>query len=198
MTRLVLASGSPTRRRLLEAAGLTPVVETAPVDETQALLTLKDNGADAATAACELARLKAAGVAKRHPDALVIGADQILEHGGEWLEKPGSRAAARSQLAGLRGETHRLVSGVAVLRGEKQLWRHADSAELHMRRFDDAYLDRYLDTAGEAVLGCVGAYQLEGLGAQLFETVRGDFFTVLGLPLLPLLGFLRGQGVEAP
>lgn len=198
MTRLVLASGSATRRRLLEAAGLRPEVDTAPVDETRALLGLRGDGADAATAACTLARLKAAPVAARHPDALVIGADQILEHRGLWLEKPLDRAAARAQLAGLRGEEHHLVSGVVVMRGAAELWRHADTAALRMRAFDDATLDRYLDAAGPGVLSSVGAYHLEGLGVQLFEAVRGDFFTVLGLPLLPLLAFLRGQGVEAP
>ncbi len=198
MTGLVLASGSVTRRGLLEAAGLRPVGETAAVDETRALIALRADGADAGAAACTLARLKAEPVALRHPGSLVIGADQILEHRGLWLEKPGDRAAARAQLAGLRGDEHRLVSGVVVMQGRAELWRHADTATLRMRAFDDRYLERYLDAAGDAVLSSVGAYHLEGLGAQLFEAVRGDFFTVLGLPLLPLLGFLRSQGLETP
>lgn len=197
MTALILASGSPTRRRMLEAAGLAFTAETAAVDEASARLALAAGGADAAGAAVELARLKAAAVSARHPEALVIGADQILEHRGLWLEKPASRNAARAQLAGLRGDSHRLVSAAVVVRAGREEWRHVEAADLTMWDFDDDFLDRYLARAGDAVLGSVGAYQLEGLGAQLFETVRGDFFTVLGLPLLPLLGFLRRSG-EAP
>ena len=142
-----------------------------------------------------LAELKAQRVTRRHPGALVIGADQMLECEGTWFDKPADRAAARAQLEALSGRVHRLVTcAVVVLDGER-LWHRTESATMTMRRLSPEFLDRYLDTAGNEVLSSVGAYQLEGLGAQLFARVEGDFFTVLGLPLLPLLDFLRVRGV---
>lgn len=191
---LVLASASPTRRRMLERAGVGFSVDVEAVDEGAARLALMADGASAAQAATELARLKARPVSRRQPGALVVGADQILEHRGLWLEKPHDRMAARVQLAGLRGDTHRLVSAVVVFRDGAELWHHADAATLEMHGFSDAFLDRYLDAAGDAVLASVGAYQLEALGAQLFDAIAGDHFTILGLPLLPLLAFLRAEG----
>lgn len=191
---IILASGSLARRRMLASAGVTFEISVADIDEAAARVALAANGSSAEAAAKELARLKAATVSEENPGALVIGADQILEHREMWLEKPGDRSAAAAQLVGLRGDVHRLVSAAVVLHNGRELWHCADSAELRMRDFSDAFLASYLDSAGQDILGSVGAYQLEGLGAQLFSAVRGDFFTILGLPLLPLLDFLREKG----
>ena len=132
---------------------------------------------------------------RRHPGALVIGADQMLDCEGVWFDKPTGRDGAREQLKALRGRTHRLVSCAVIVRDGERIWHQIDRARLTMRNFSDAFLDEYLDSAGDDVLHSVGAYQLEGLGAQLFHRVDGDFFTILGLPLLPVLGFLRVHGV---
>ncbi len=143
-----------------------------------------------------LAELKARSAGGRAPaGSLVLGADQILELDGVWLEKPADRAAARAQLASLRGRTHRLVSAVVAVKDGARIWHAVDRAELTVRPFSDAFLDAYLDRCGESVLGSVGAYRIEGEGAQLMARIRGDHFTILGLPLLPLLAFLREQGV---
>jgi len=187
---IVLASGSATRRQLLERAGLDFIVDTAPVDEAA----VKRAFTDPVLAAEALAELKAVRVSPRHPGALVIGADQMLDCDGAWFDKPDDAAAARLQLATLRGHRHRLTSAVAVIQDGRCLWRHTEAADLTMRPFSDAFLESYLAAAGPAVLGAVGAYHLEGLGAQLFSAVIGDYFTILGLPLLPLLGFLRDHG----
>nr|WP_184436963.1 Maf family protein [Roseospira goensis] len=197
---LVLASGSATRRSLLEAAGVPlAAIETPAVDEAAVRESLRADGADAARAAETLAELKAMRVARRHPGALVLGADQILETGdrgpSDWLEKPADRAAAEAQLRHLRGTTHRLVSVAVLVRDGTRIWHAADTARLTMRPFSDAFLACYLDAMGDAVSHSVGGYQLEGLGAHLFARVTGDVFTILGLPLLPLLEMLRAHGV---
>ncbi|SMH55714.1 Maf family protein [Azospirillum agricola] len=195
---LVLASGSRTRAAMLERAGLTAILDKPLVDEEEVKLAGRAEGVPADAVAEALAELKAQRVTRRHPRALVIGADQMLECEGVWFDKPADRAAARDQLLALRGKTHQLVSCAVVVRDGERLWHKIDRAKLTMRRFSDAFLDEYLDRAGDDVLHSVGAYQLEGLGAQLFQRVDGDFFTILGLPLLPLLGFLRvhGAGTE--
>lgn len=195
MTPVILASASAARRYMLAAAGVAFSVETVAVDEPVLRDALKRAGTTTSEAAVALAAAKAATVSHRHPAALVLGADQILEHDGAWLEKPSDRDAARDQLRSLRGRSHRLVSAVTALQAGEFLWHAVDTAELDMRAFSDAFLTAYLDQAGDAVTASVGAYQLEGLGAQLFTAVRGDFFTVLGMPLLPLLDFLRHRGV---
>ena len=195
VTPVILASGSAVRARLLSEAGVAFRRVVAPVDETELKVTLKAEGATAAMAAETLAELKAQRVSRRHPDALVIGADQILECDGEWFDKPADAAAARAALGRLRGRSHVLRSAVAVVRGGDRLWHHNDHATLLMRPFSDAFLDGYLAAVGSAALRSVGAYQLEGLGAQLFQRIDGDYFTILGLPLLPLLDFLRNHGV---
>lgn len=192
---VVLASASRTRAALLQNAGIACLAEAATIDEDELKLSLRREGVSAAKAAETLAELKAVKVSRRHPDALVIGADQLLECGREWFDKPADLGRARTHLAALRGKSHDLISAVVVVREGTRLWHHVDRARLHMRAFSDAFLDEYLSKAGTAACESVGAYQLEGLGAQLFSRVEGDYFTVLGLPLLPLLDFLRNHGV---
>lgn len=191
---IILASGSATRRAMLEQAGVTFMVDTAPVDEQAVKDAMRIETDNPARVAEVLAELKATRVAARHPGTIVIGADQMLECERVWFDKPADRAAARAQLQALRDKTHRLVSAVVAVRDGQKLWHHTEQAQLSMRRFSDAFLDHYLDRAGAAVLSSVGAYQLEGLGAQLFRMVDGDHFTILGLPLLALLDFLRENG----
>ena len=189
---LVLASTSRIRRQLLEHAGLAIKVTKPQVDESvlkKRMATLPPE-----KLALELASAKALSIAPADADEIVIGADQVLAMLGGHLDKPPTIAAARDQLLGLRGKTHRLVSAVACARNAAIAWSHVATAELDMRNFSDAYLDAYLQQVGSEAIRSVGAYQLEGLGAQLFDAVRGDYFTILGLPLLPLLEFLRQAG----
>lgn len=193
---VILASGSHARAQLLTAAGVPFTAVPALVDEAGLRDALRAEGARTEEAALALAEMKAAHVAARAPEAaIVLGSDQILDLDGDWLEKPADRAAAKAQLGRLRGRRHRLVSAVVAFRGGSRVWHGVDGATLTLRPFGDAFLELYLDAAGEAVLGCVGAYQLEGLGAQLMARVEGAQATVLGMPLLPLLQFLRDQGV---
>jgi len=193
--RLVLASGSPTRRRLLAEAGLRFEVAPAAVDEAEVKQSLAAEGASAAQAAETLAELKALAVSRSRPGSLVIGADQLLDCEGRWFDKPADHAAAAAQLRFLSGRRHSLRTAVCLLRDGTRLWHHNASATLTLRPLSEDFLEAYLDAAGAEVLGSVGAYRLEGHGAQLFSRVEGDFFTVLGLPLLPLLEILRAQGV---
>jgi len=191
---IILASGSATRRAMLESAGVDFVVDTSPVDEAAIKAAMREETGNPARVAEVLAELKATRVSARHPGAIVIGADQMLDCDGAWFDKPDSVDSARDQLAALRAKTHRLTSSVVAVRDGKRLWHHTDQAKLTMRRFSDSFLDAYMQKAGAAVLSSVGAYQLEGLGAQLFMLVEGDHFTILGLPLLALLDFLRENG----
>ncbi|KAA0580260.1 septum formation protein Maf [Azospirillum sp. B21] len=192
---LVLASGSRTRAAMLEQAGVSAILDKPLIDEDEVKAAGRAEGVPADAVAEALAELKAQRITRRHPGALVVGADQMLECEGRWFDKPADRAAARAQLLDLRGKTHRLVSCAVVVRNGERMWHKVDSARLTMRNFTEDFLDDYLDRVGDDVLHSVGAYQLEGLGAQLFQRVEGDFFTILGLPLLPLLGFLRVHGV---
>ncbi|HNB28112.1 MAG TPA: nucleoside triphosphate pyrophosphatase, partial [Alphaproteobacteria bacterium] len=152
-------------------------------------------GAAVDRAAEVLAEMKAKRVATRFPGRLVLGCDQMLECEGVWLDKARNRDHAREQLQMLRGRPHHLVTSAVLVRDEQRLWHHTERAELRFRDFSDHFLEEYLDAAGDAILSSVGAYQLEGLGAQLFERVEGDFFTILGLPLLPVLAILREHGL---
>lgn len=196
--RLVLASKSPTRAGLLRAAGLAFDIDAAAVDEAEVKDALKATGAEEAGAAESLAELKARRVAARHGDALVIGADQILTDGTRWFDKPVDRADARAQLMALAGRRHEIVTAACVVRDGVRLWHHVERARLVMRALAPATIERYLDGVGAAALASPGAYQVEGPGLQLFAEVGGDHPGVLGLPLLPLLGFLRGHGIGLP
>jgi septum formation protein len=188
---LVLASRSAARAVLLTAAGIA--VEVLPADIDERGIEAKAAAQDAGGAAALLAREKARAVAAQRPGRLVLGADQTLALGARRFSKPADRAAAEEQLHALRGKTHALHSALALMRDGEVLFEHADTARLTMRSFSDKFLAQYLDAAGDAVTASVGGYQLEKPGIQLFERVEGDYFTILGLPLLPLLDFLRRE-----
>jgi septum formation protein len=194
---LVLASASAARAELLRRAGVSFTVTPAAVEEAEIKAAFRAERLAVAECANALAEAKALRVARRHPDALVIGADQMLVCDDAWFDKPADRAAARAQLVALRGKRHELISAVCVVRGGERLWHFVDRSALVMRDFSDAFLDTYLDAAGADVLGSVGAYRLEALGVQLFARIEGGYFAILGLPLLPLLDFLRGHGIVA-
>lgn len=191
--RLILASGSAARREMLAQAGVPFAVQVADVDEEA----LKTPGVDPVELALELARAKALAVSRHDADAWVLGADQTLSFDGGLVSKAPTLEAARARLSAMRGRAHQLHSGAALARNGQVVWSGADTADLRMRDFSDAFLDHYLAVEGEALLACVGAYRLEGLGAQLFDRVDGDYFTVLGLPLWPVLAELRRAGVIA-
>ena len=190
---LILASGSRTRRAMLEAAGVRFTVVPADLDEAAFRTGLRDGrpDADGATVAEALARAKAEAVSRRHPDAVVIGADQVLTLGTDIVEKAPTVEKVREQILRLRGRVHELHSAAAIAIGGTARWSHTDTATLAMRRFSVTFLDRYLAAVGDRACDSVGGYQLEGLGIQLFEEIDGDFFTILGLPLLALLEELR-------
>jgi septum formation protein len=192
---LVLASRSRARQMLLAAAGIPVEVRPADLDERglEAAAGSRLPGAIAAL----LAREKAAAVAKLHPGRLTLGADQTLALEAKRFAKPADRAAARAQLQALRGQTHELHSALAFVENGKILFEYAGVARLTMRALSDAFLESYLDAVGSAATESVGAYQIEGLGAQLFERVDGDYFTILGLPLMEPLAFLRQRGYLA-
>ena len=189
--RLILASASLTRRRMLEAAGLSFTAIASDVDEENVKRAARAEGARAAETAFLLAEMKAQKVAARNPRALVVGADQILVCENIWFDKPGNLQGARTQLKALRGRVHDLETAVVCYRGGARQWFHVSRPRLTMRGFSDAFLETYLAAERDEILGNVGAYRLEGRGAQLFEQIEGDFFSVLGLPLLPLLSYLR-------
>ena len=190
---LILASQSPARQALLANAGIAFEAIPAELDEREIQL------ASALSAPGEIATLlardKALVVSEKHPDRYVVGADQTLILGQRLFSKPAGRAQAAAQLRALEGQSHELHSAVAVVRDDEVLFEHVAIARMTMRSLDDAAISAYLDAAGEAVTTSVGAYQLEGLGVHLFERIEGDHFTILGLPLLPLLKFLRSQGL---
>jgi septum formation protein len=188
---LVLASKSTARLALLAAAGIA--VEVLPADIDERGIEASAPAQDAGAAAAMLAREKARAVAAQRPGRLVLGADQTLALGARRFSKPADRAAAEEQLRSLRGKTHALHSALTLMRDGEVLFEHADTARLTMRNFSDKFLREYLDAAGETVTASVGGYQLEKPGIQLFERIEGDYFTILGLPLLPLLDFLRRE-----
>jgi len=191
MSMLILASRSETRKALLAGAGLYFAAVAPPVDERELEMGLLEAGTSPSDLARHLAITKAGKVAMAQPDDVVIGADQVLAFNGVLFHKPQTHAEAAAQLDRLRGRTHALHSGIALaVRGEV-IWSVVETAQLIMRDFSAAERDAVLALEGEAVLGSVGAYRLEGPSVRLFETIEGDYFTILGLPLLPLLAALR-------
>lgn len=193
--RLILASGSQARREMLEAAGVPFVIQIAGVNED--LVKAGHDLGDAVGLARELACVKALAVSRHDGDAWVLGADQTLSFDGGLVSKATSLTEARARLAAMRGRMHQLHSAAALARSGQIVWSGVGTATLLMRHFSDDFLEAYLAAEGEQLLACVGSYRLEGRGAQLFETVDGDHFTVLGLPLWPVLAELRRAGVLA-
>lgn len=191
--KLILASGSRTRLMLLQAAGLSVAVQPAAIDEDAVKQQARAEAMPPDAAALRLAGLKAVDV--DDPDAVVIGADQILVCDGHWFDKPVDAAAARMHLQALRGRRHVLLTAVVCRQGGHTVWHHVAAPALRMRSVSDRFIDAYLALEGEHVLSSVGAYRLEGLGQQLFEDVDGEHAAILGLPMLALLEFLRGHGV---
>lgn len=194
---LILASTSKARYAMLRSAGLAFSVQDPMVDEAALMGKLKDSFAPPELIATALAQAKALAVTHRHPDHLVIGADQVLYDQGKIFSKAASAEEAAANLRRLQGRTHELISAVCVSQQKKVVWSHVERAKLTMRPLDDAAIADYCRLAGDALTRSVGGYELEGLGSWLFERIEGDFFTILGLPLLPLQHFLRTQGYGA-
>lgn len=191
---LILASGSQIRLRLLRAAGLQVTAQPAAVDEASLRAALAADSASPRGIADALAEMKAARVAQKHPQALVLGCDQVLEFQGGVLSKPETRAAARAQIAALAGQTHLLLSALVLYDAGRPVWRHLGEARLTMRPVSPAWLEGYLDRTWPGISTSVGGYKLEEEGIRLFSAIEGDYFTILGLPLLPLLSQLALRG----
>jgi septum formation protein len=192
---VVLASGSATRQKMLQSAGVPFEIDRPDVDEAALKAECRAKGLTVVETAEVLALAKAKQIAPRHPGKIILAGDQMLECGDAWFDKPSDRAAAARQLLKLSGRTHRLHSATIALRDGIVIWRNADVAELTVRPFTSDFLEAYLDTVGDAILSSVGGYQVEGVGIQLFSVIRGSHFTILGMALLPLLAFLRDEGV---
>lgn len=191
MSLLVLASGSSSRARMLNAAGVAFLKDPADIDEAA----LTRPGEEARAVAARLAEAKALAVSARHPGALILGGDSVLAFGAELIGKSRDAAAAKALLTRLSGQVHRIVSAAALSRDGQIVWSCVGEGRLTMRPLSSAFLDAYLATEAPAVLASVGCYHLEGRGAQLFARIEGDYFSILGLPLLELLAALREQGV---
>lgn len=196
--RLILASQSLSRRALLEGAGVTFEAMPAAVDESAIKESALAEGHTPTDTAILLADAKAARISRRYPEATVIGADQMLVCEGEWFDKPEDLAAARRHLERLRNRAHELITAVVVWRNGQRAWHHLSTPRLAMRDFSNAFLDDYLAREGAYVTQSVGAYRLEGMGIQLMRDIRGEHTAILGLPLLPLLAYLRDSGVIRP
>ena len=191
---LVLASSSPFRRQLMENAGLQFLAQAADIDERAIEAPLEAAGASPDEVALELARAKALDVSYKNPAKLVIGSDQTMSLGSRVYHKPKDRGAAKDHLLSLSGKTHRLNSAVAFARDGQVIWEHVAHADMTVRPLTDEFVERHLARVGDKALKSVGAYQLEGEGIQLFEKIDGDYFTIIGLPLLAVLGELRRLG----
>ena len=194
--KVILASASYTRRTLLEAAGVPHIVEPSRVDEDELKISLRTEGASAVDIAEVLAEAKAMYVSRKHPDAMVVGCDQVLAFGRETLDKPINRKDALMQLRRLRGHHHELITYAVIVRGGNRIWQAVDRARLIVRAdASDEFLDAYLDAAGDDAFNGPGGYRVESLGAQLFSTIDGSHYTILGLPLIALLDYLRANGI---
>ncbi len=191
---LVLASSSPFRRLLLENAGLEFSTRPASIDEREIESRLTERNALPDEVAVELAMAKALDVADHFPGAFIIGSDQTMSLGSRVYHKPVSLDDARNTLRSLSGQTHHLNSGVAIARDGKVIWKTVAKAAMTVRPLSDDFIESYLESVGDAVMSSVGGYQLEGRGIRLFDTIEGDYFTILGLPMLPLLKALRELG----
>lgn len=196
MTELVLASASRFRAGLLRGAGLEFETVVSGVDEDEVKLALEADGASAADVAETLAELKAVQVSHRRPGAIVIGADQMLECDGRRFDKPRTMEEAEEHIRAFSGKTHHLLTAVVVARGGQRLWHLMEPVEMVVRELSDEDIKLYMARVGQDALETVGAYNFEGVGANLFSEIKGDYFTILGLPLLPLLGFLREHGLS--
>jgi septum formation protein len=194
--KLVLASGSSSRAQILRDAGVTFAIHPADIDEDAVKHEMRNAGAQAI--AEKLAELKSLQISTQFPQDLVLGADQVLALDNEIFSKAETLDAAAAQLRRMRGKCHQLVGALVLARDGKPVWRHTEISKLWVRAFSEEFLKDYLKTEGKALLGSVGCYRLEGMGAQLFERVEGDYFSILGLSLLPLLGALRDHGVLEP
>lgn len=194
MRPIVLASTSSIRATLLRNAGVQITTHSARVDEDTIRAALQAEGATPRDIADTLAEMKAERIAARHPDALVIGADQVLDYRGQAFGKPADTGELRQQLQTLRGQTHQLLSAAVVFEEGRPVWRHVGLARLAMRDFSDDWLNGYLDRNAADLLDSVGGYKLESEGVRLFSRIEGDYFTILGLPLLPLLEWLSVRG----
>lgn len=192
-TSLVLASKSAIRRQILDGVGVEYNVRTANTDEHALKKKFLASGAPLQDLPAVLATAKAMDI-RAKPDEILIGADQIMEMDGRLFDKPANMVEARQRLLDMRGKEHRLIGSVVTVREGEKLWQHTSTTRLKVRPFSERFLDTYLELEGEEILYCVGGYKFEGRGAQLFEHVDGDFFSILGLPLLPLLGHLREIG----
>ena len=195
MTRpIILASGSPFRKKILEDAGIDFTVERPGIDERAVEDAVASSGMSADDLAQILAEAKAVDVSQNHPGTLVIGSDQTLSMDGELFHKPADMEEARRRLLKLSGRTHQLNSAIVIALDGEAIWRHVSIAQLTMRVLDPGFVGRHLSSVGDTALSSVGAYQIEGRGIQLFEKIEGDHFTIVGLPLLPLLEKLRELG----
>ena len=188
---IILASSSRSRAAMLIASGLDIKIDPADINEAHVKNTCLNKGRGVDYVAALLARKKADLVSVRNKGAYVIGADQMLDCGGTWFDKPNDMASAEKTLRALRGRSHDLVTSASIVYNGIEVWKKTDRATLHVRNVSNSFIDQYLQNVGQLALASVGAYQLEGLGAQLFQKIEGDYFTILGLPLLPLLSFLR-------
>lgn len=191
MVNLILASGSKTRAEMLKNAGVNFTVQTPTVDEASLKEALVVDGTAPRHIADALAEMKARIVSYQKPDALVLGADQILEKDGKVFSKASNRQEAEATLKALSGGVHKLISAVVICQNGQAIWRSVDQVKMDVRPLSDAFIKQYLDTLGDDAFWSVGCYQFEGIGAQLFNHMDGDYFTVLGMPLLPVLDFLR-------
>jgi septum formation protein len=194
---VILASTSAVRAKLLRDAGVTVGTASPGVDEEALKAGLLAEGSPPRDIADVLAEAKATKVSRKIGSGLVIGADSTLELEGLLFDKPNDLGQAREHLKAFRGKRHKLHSAIVVSEDGAAVWRHVSTAILTVRDFSDAFLEQYIQAEGDALLGCVGCYRLEGIGAQLFQTVEGDYFAILGLPLLPLLDYLRVRGVAS-